>query len=90
VWTSSTGSGSASLAGSVVATDAPGTAGNTAPVTYLSGAYTNKVFFPEVYSALTEMSICTVSRYTSTIAAYRQRIFQPHLSSANWLHGQYR
>ena len=91
VWKSSLpGGGSTTVTGVNVDTDTPGTAGNNVPITYISGPSTAKIVFPEVYSALIEMSICTVSRYTSTIAQYRQRIFQPYNAQINWLHGHYR
>jgi hypothetical protein len=91
VWSSSIqGGGSTKLAGIMVDNDAPGDAGNSVPITYISGASTTSIIFPEVYSSLIEMSVCTVSRYTSTLAQYRQRLLQPYKSSANWLHGHYR
>ncbi len=67
-----------------VATDAAGAAGNTVPVSYMSGAVTDKLIFPEVYTSLAAMSICTVSRYT---VGPQQRIFQPFKANINWLHG---
>ena len=72
----------------VLALDAPGVAGNSAPVSYVSGLSTSKIIFPEVYSGLNAMSICTVTRYTSP-TLNRARIFQPFRSTANWLHGQW-
>ena len=72
-----------------VVTDAPGVAGNSVPVTYVSGAYDTSIIFPEVYSGLTQMSICSVTRYTSAFGTYRARILQPFRSQNNWLHGQW-
>ena len=90
VWASSApGAMSTKLTEVMVDVDAPGDAGNKVPVTYISGASTTKIIFPEVYTGLTAMSICTVSRYTSTLGQFRQRTFQPYKSSINWLHGQY-
>jgi hypothetical protein len=88
-WKSSvTGSTPASIPASVsLATDAPGAAGNTLPISYLSGVSTSKIVFPEVYSSLVQMSICTVTRYTSTLN--RARIFQPFKANINWLHGHW-
>jgi hypothetical protein len=92
VWTSSvnTSHSTKPLTAVNIDTDAPGDAGNKVPITYLSGASTTKIVFPEVYSSLTEMSICSVTRYTSTLAQFRQRIFQPYNAQINWLHGHYR
>jgi hypothetical protein len=69
--------------------DPPGTAGNSVPISYISGSMYTKVIFPEVYSGMSQMSICTVTRYTSNFAIFRQRIFQPYKSAANWLHGHW-
>jgi hypothetical protein len=91
VWASSApGAKSTKLTGIMVDNDAPGDAGNSVPITYISGAPTTKIVFPEVYTGLTAMSICTVSRYTSTLAQYRQRLWQPYNAQINWLHGHYR
>jgi hypothetical protein len=91
VWQSSvSGGGSTTVpsGGSVwQATDAPGTAGNIVPITYLSGLSTAKLYFPEMYGNLIQMSICTVTRYTSTLN--RMRIFQPYKADVNWLHGHW-
>jgi hypothetical protein len=70
-----------------VVVDAPGAAGNSVPVTYMSGPATTKIVFPENYASLAAMSICTVSRYTSADASLCQRIFQPYKANINWLHG---
>jgi hypothetical protein len=67
----------------------PGAAGNTVPISYVSGTSTSKIIFPEIYQGLNAMSICTVTRYTSP-TLNRARIFQPFRSTANWLHGQVR
>ena len=72
-----------------VVTDAPGVAGNSVPIMYVSGAYDTSIIFPEVYTGLTQMSICSVTRYTSAFGAYRARILQPFRSQSNWLHGQW-
>ena len=72
----------------VLATDAAGVAGNSVPVSYVSGISTDKIIFPEVYQQLEAMSICTVTRYTSA-TLNRARIFQPFKSTSNWLHGQW-
>jgi hypothetical protein len=69
------------------ATDAPGAAGNSLPVSYVSGTSASKIIFPEAYGALEAFSLCTVTRYTSTVNRYR--IFQPFRSPYNWLHGQW-
>ena len=91
VWASSApGAKSTKLTGIMVDNDAPGDAGNSVPITYISGSPTTKIVFPEVYTGLTTMSICTVSRYTSTLAQYRQRLWQPYNAQINWLHGHYR
>jgi hypothetical protein len=68
-------------------TDAPGTAGNHVPVAYLSGLSTAKLYFPESYGNLIQMSICSVTRYTSTLN--RARILQPYKADVNWLHGHW-
>jgi hypothetical protein len=90
VWQSSlAGGGSARVTQANIQLDPPGSAGNHVPVTYLAGPSTSKIVFPEVYGALTEMSICTVTRYTSNLPQFRQRIFTSYNAQINWLHGQY-
>lgn len=92
VWASKVGSGSTTVPGSVqVVTDAPGDAFNTVPVTYLSGPSTSKIYFPESYQspAILQFSMCAITRYTSPLAQFRMRIFQPYKSASNWLHGQW-
>jgi hypothetical protein len=90
VWQSSVNKSASTILSAVnVDTDAPSEAGNKVPITYISGASTTKIVFPEVYSALTEMSICTVTRYTSSLAQFRQRIFTSYNAQINWLHGHY-
>jgi hypothetical protein len=89
VWTSQLNSNSVAITGVDVMTDAPGTAGNSVAITYVSGPSTTKIIFPEAYSALTAMSICTITRYTSPLSQYRARIFQPFKADVNWLHGHW-
>jgi hypothetical protein len=69
-------------------TDAANAAGNTCPLTYVSGAATSQtaytsLVFPETYSSLTEFSMCTVTRYTGAIFG---RIIVTQ--SGSWWHGQ--
>ena len=54
-------------------TDAPGAAGNSLPITYLSGTSTSKVYFPETYGSLTAMSMCAVTRRAGRRAPPRPR-----------------
>jgi hypothetical protein len=85
VWQSSVNSSASTVVVGVnVDSDEPGEAGNRVPVTYISGPATSKIVFPEQYSTLTAMSICSVTRYTSTLAQFRQRIFQPYKANINW------
>jgi len=92
VWASKTSSGITTVPVSVqVVEDAPGVAYNTESISYLSGPSTSKIIFPELYSTpdIIQFSMCAVTRYTSPLAQFRARIFQPYKSPTNWLHGQW-
>ena len=88
-WTSQLNTNAAALTLTDRDTDVAGTFGNSVPITYVSGSSATKIIFPEVYTALTQMSICTVTRYTSNLATFRARVFQPYRSTTNWLHGHW-
>jgi len=61
--------------------------GAAAPLSYIGGGTGNGITFPESYATNgSPLSVCTVSRYTSTNTAYQARIFQG-MSGINWLHG---
>ncbi len=88
-WASNFGGGATSISAYEILTDPPGTAANSVPVTYLAGATTTSITFPEQYSTLLSMSVCTVSRYTSGLGQLRQAIFQASQKNTYWLHGHY-
>ena len=78
-----------------LATDAAGTTGSSAPLSFVSGSQSTAVAFPEAVPD-TNYSLCTVSRYTDPATASgptqthsrgSSRIFQS--TSRNWLHGHW-
>jgi hypothetical protein len=89
-WTSQLNKNSAATTYVDVVVDAPGAAGNSVPITYLSGPYDTSIIFPEVYAPdVNGFSICTVTRYTSALSYFRERIFQPYKLTVGWLHGHW-
>ena len=49
-----------SVTGIDLETDAPGTAGNSVPISYVSGGSTTKIVFPEPYANYIQMTMCAV------------------------------
>ena len=89
VWSDKSGNGATATFGGIAVTSATQVAGSngvTSSFTYISGGSGSTILFGMTPVSGYQMTMCTVSRYTSGPYA---RIFQSTSSTNNWLHGHW-